>query len=328
LITKMETITTKSGEQLRIIRVAGPDAQWKEPIMKVLSHKGDPWVDIIRMTLEESLEDAQCYYYLGLVDDEIAGNITTIEACEVGVGILGHVYTHPAHRRKGICMALMATVTRDFTARGGGAMALGTGYDSPAYHIYSSFGFAGIGTSGRMIWQTRPDFLADYFAPDSADVADISWADWPRLDLLYTIPEGSFLRGIYFAHYGPAKYEDDFLQLSRLTTDTKSAQSKVLVKPGGEVVGHALLLPDPRWHSDVWLLDLFVHPDFYAAAGELLAAIELPASRKVQAYADSQSSEKIQLLETAGFHQEAVLRNQVINTEGEYLDVHILTTNH
>jgi len=319
----MQAITIKSGEQLQIIRVAGPEAQWKEPIMKVLTHKGDSWVGTIQMTLEQHLEGVQCYYYLGLLDGEIAGNITSTEATEPGVGILGHVFTSPSHRRKGICTALMETVTSDFTARGGAAMTLGTGYNSPAYHIYHSFGFAGIGTTGRMIWQARPGFLDDYFAADSTDVADISWPDWPRLDLLYTIPEGSFLRGIYFMHYGPSCYEGDFLRLWKLTTDTESAQSKVLIKPGGEVVGHALLLPDPRWHRDVWLLDLFVHPDFYPAAGELLATIELPSGQKVQAYADSQCPQKIQLLEAAGFHQEAVLHNQIVNTEGEYLDVHI-----
>lgn len=323
MVTEMEMVTIKSGEQLQIIRVAGPDAEWKEPIIKTLQHKGEPCVSTIQMTLEQPLEGVQCYYYLGLLDGKIASNITTAEAPEVGVGILGHVFTNPSHRRKGICTALMETVTSDFTGRGGGAMTLGTGYDSPAYHIYHRFGFASIGTSGRMIWQVRRGFLDDYFAADSADVADISWPDWPRLDLLYTIPTGSFLRGIYFTHYGPSEYEAYFPRLSQLTTDTESAQSKVLVKPGGEVVGHALLVPDPRWHNDVWLLDLFVHPDFYPAAGELLAAIELPAGRKVQAYADSQSPEKIQLLEAAGFHQEAVLRNQIVNAERQQLDVHV-----
>ncbi len=323
MVTEMEMVTIKSGEQLQIIRVVGPDAEWKEPIMKVLGHKGEFWLGTIQMTLEQPLEGVQCYYYLGLLDGEIVSNITTTEAPEVGVGILGHVFTNPSHRRKGICTALMETVTSDFTGRGGRAMTLGTGYDSPAYHIYHRFGFAGIGTSGRLIWQARPGFLDDYFAADSTDVADISWPDWTRLDLLYTIATGSFLRGIYFTHYGLSEYEAYFPRLSQLTTATESAQSKVLIKPGGEVVGHALLVPDPRWHNDVWLLDLFVHPDFYPAAGELLAAIELPPSRKVQAYADSQSPEKIQLLEAAGFHQEAVLRNQIVNTEGEHLDVHI-----
>ncbi len=319
----MEMVTIKSGEQLEIIRVVGPDAEWKEPIIKTLQHKGESWVDIIQMTLEQSLEGVQCCYYLGLLDGEIAGNITITEATEQGVGSLGHVFTSISHRRKGICMALMGTVTRDFTARDGRVMTLGTGYDSPAYHIYSSFGFAGIGTSGRMIWEARVGFLDDYFAAAASDVADISWPDWLRLDLLYTIPEGSFLRGIYFTHYGACDYENHFLRLSKLITDTESAQSKVLIKPGGEVVGHALLLPDPYWHNDVWLLDLFVHPDFYPAAGELLAAIELPPGHKVQAYADSHSPEKIQLLEGAGFHQEAVLRNQIVNAEGQHLDVHM-----
>jgi len=71
------------------------------------------------------------------------------------------------------------------------------------------------------------------------------------------------------------------------------------------------------------LLDVFIHLDLHESPGELLATLELPPGRKVQAYADSQSPEKIQLLEAAGFHQEAVLRNQIVNTEGEHLDVHV-----
>jgi len=223
VITHVHTVKIKTGEELEIIRVAAPDAQWKEPIIEALQHKGEAWVSTIRVTLEQSLEGVQCYHYLGLLGGEIAGNITTTEATEVGVGILSHVFTNPSHRRKGICTALMETVTRDFTARGGRAMTLSTIYDSPAYHIYHRFGFAGIGTSGRMIWQVRPGFLDDYFAADSTDVADISWPDWPRLDLLYTIPSGSFLRGLYHHHYGPSSYEGCSRPRSWLNRGVKSS---------------------------------------------------------------------------------------------------------
>ena len=319
----MGTVTVKSGEQLRIIRVAGPDAEWKEPIMKALGHKGGPWVGTIRMTLEQSLEGVQCYYYLGLLDEEIVGNITSTEAIKVGVGILGHVFTSPSHRRKGICTALMEALTGDFAARGGGAMTLATGHDSPPYHIYASFGFQGVGKSTAMIWEAQPDFVEQYFSAGPTEVRNITWPDWALLDMLYKTEPGSFLRSIYFTHYGPSSYESLFPQLLSLAEENEDAQAKVLAKPGGEVVGHAMVLPDPRWHNDVWLLDLFVHPDFCPAAGELLAAIELPPGRKVQAYADSQSPQKIQLVEAAGFHQEAVLRNQIINPEGQHLDVHV-----
>lgn len=49
---------------------------------------------------QQHLEGVHCYYYLGLLEGEIAANITTIEATEVGVGILDHVFTRPAHRRR------------------------------------------------------------------------------------------------------------------------------------------------------------------------------------------------------------------------------------
>ncbi|MCK4324841.1 MAG: GNAT family N-acetyltransferase, partial [Armatimonadetes bacterium] len=250
LVTAMGTVTVKSGEQLRIIRVAGPDAEWKEPIMKALGHKGGPWVGTIRMTLEQSLEGVQCYYYLGLLDEEIVGNITSTEAIKVGVGILGHVFTSPSHRRKGICTALMEALTGDFAARGGGAMTLATGYDSPPYHIYASFGFQGVGKSTAMIWEAQPDFVEQYFSAGPTEVRNITWPDWALLDMLYKTEPGSFLRSIYFTHYGPSSYESLFPQLLSLAEENEDAQAKVLAKPGGEVVGHALLVPDPRWHND------------------------------------------------------------------------------
>jgi len=115
------------------------------------------------------------------------------------------------------------------------------------------------------------------------------------------------------------------VRFHRLVREPPS-QSKVLAKPSGEVVGHALLLPDPRWEGNVLLLDLFVHPHFYQAAAELLEAIELPPGTKVQAYADSRSPEKVELLKQRGFEQEAVLPGQLRDADGELLDVIVLTT--
>ena len=175
-----------------------------------------------------------------------------------------------------------------------------------------------------MIWEAEASFLASYFSPGATTVRDVRWPDWALLDLLYKIEPGSFLRGVYHAHYGLASYEGCFLRFYRLLQE-ESGQSKVLAKSGGEVVGHALLLPDPRWNNNVLLLDLFIHPGFYDAGGELLAAIELPPGRKVQAYADSQSPEKVELLERRGFQQEAVLHGQLVNAENEPLDVVILS---
>ncbi len=342
MVTEMSSVRLKSGETMQIVRVTAPDAQWKQPVMDFLQHKGEPWLGglhvifdrsleglgayfyLLHVIVDQSLEGLGAYFYLGLLDGEIVGNIMSTEAAQEKVGILGHVFTHPDHRRKGICAAIMEVLTGDFVARGGRGMTLGTGYGSPAYHIYYRSGFRPVRETGYMIWEAEASFLASYFSPGATTVRDVRWADWALLDLLYKTESSNFLRGGYHGHYGLASYEGCFLRFYRLLQE-ESGQSKVLAKSGGEVVGHTLLLPDPRWNGNVLLLDLFIHPDFCDAGAELLAAIVLPPGRKVQAYADSQSPEKVELLKRRGFQQEAVLHGQLVNAENEPLDVVILS---
>ncbi len=322
---EMGNVALKSGQTMRIVRVDAPDPDWKQPVLDFLQHKGELWVEANRLMLEQQLEGIQTYFYLAMSGEQIVGNIMTIEAVEAGVGILGHVFTAAEHRRKGICAAIMEVLTRDFVGRGGRGMTLSTGYRSPAYHIYRRFGFRGLGETGKMIWEAESDFLGNYFASGITEVRDIHWPDWCLLDLLYKIESGSFLRGVYHGHHGLAGYEGCFVRFHRLIQEPPS-QSKVLTKSGGEVVGHALLLPDPRWKKDVLLLDLFIHPHFYQAGAELLEAIELPPDIKVQAHADGRSPEKVELLKQRGFAQEAMLPGQLRDADGEPLDVIILST--
>ncbi len=294
-------------------------------MLDFLQHKGEPWEDATRLILEQQLEGIQSYFYLAMSDEGITGNIITIEAAEAGVGILGHVFTAAEHRRKGICSAIMEVLMRDFGGRGGRGMTLGAAREGPAYHIYESFGFRGVGETGNMIWEAESGFLANYFSPGATTVRDVCWADWALLDLLYKTESGSFLRGAYYTHCGPSSYENCFVRFYNLIQEPPS-QSKVLAKPSGEVVGHALLLPDPRWKKDVLLLDMFVHPHFYQAAAELLEAIDLLPGVKVQAYADGRSLQKVDLLKQRGFAQEALLSGQLRDVDGEPLDVIILST--
>lgn len=322
--TDRGTVELKSGETMQVLRIAPPDVDWKEPVIALVEHEDESWRAGLDVMFDQPFDGVQIFFYLGTVDGELVGNIETIEAVEAGVGILGHVFTSPTHRRKGICSAIMDVLTRDFAERGGQAMTLSAGYDSPPYHIYHSFGFRGVGETGKMIWEAEPGFLANYFSPGPTTVRDIGWPDWALLDLLYKVEVGSFLRGGYYAYYGPSSYEGNFWRFHKLVQEPPS-QSQVLVKDGGEVVGHALLLPDPRWAKATLLLDIFIHPDFYEAGGQLLEAFELPSGIKVQAYADDQSAEKIQLLRQHGFRQEAVLDAQIKGPAGHPLDVVILS---
>ena len=129
--THLTDVELKSGEAMRIVRIDAPDPAWQDRILPFLQHKGEPWLWQMELALEEGLGACEQRYYLGVLEGgEVVGNIMTTELMERPVGILGHVFTPPAHRRKGICSHLMVALTEDFRARGGRAMFLHTGYDS------------------------------------------------------------------------------------------------------------------------------------------------------------------------------------------------------
>lgn len=311
MVTELRTVPLKSNEEMILVRLRAPAPDWEERLVDLIAHKGEPWLSYLRLVLQQELAGLEVYFYLGLLEGEIVGNIMTTEATAPRSGILGNVFTLPAHRRKGICAALMAALTDDFRSRGGQVMTLGTGYDSPAFHIYARFGFRSMAGTGRMIWEAQPSFLNDYFTAGPTTVRDIAWPDWAFLDLLYAMEEGDFLRNLRFAQYGISGYEGLFPQLHEMVGQPP-AQSRVLQKAGGEVVGHVTLLPDPRWRGSVLLLDVFIHPNFYQAGSELLAAVEFLADTKIQAYAEVTAEQKIVRLKERGLREEAVLRNQLI----------------
>ena len=113
-------------------------------------------------------------------DGDPFANIMTIEY--QGVGLLGHVYTRPEDRRQGAAMQLMACLMEHFRQRGGQALFLGTGYDTPPYHIYRVNGFAGVEPeSGYMDYYStsQDEFDGDYFAQGSTAIEPVGWLHWP-----------------------------------------------------------------------------------------------------------------------------------------------------
>lgn len=324
MLTELKTVYLKSHEEMTVARVSTPAPEWEERLVGFLEHKGEPWVSDLQVILSQQLAGLEVHFYVGMLAGAVVGTAMTTEATAPRVGMVGHVFTAPEHRRKGICMALMEALTTDFVSRGGQGMTLGTGHKGLAYHIYHSFGFRSVANTGRMIWEAQRGFLGDYFAAGPTSVRDIAWPDWALLDLLYTVQEGDYLRSVRLEQYRPAAYEAKFTGLRRLLGEP-SAQSKILQKETGEVVGHATLLPDPRWQNSVLLLDVFVHPNYCQAGRALLKALEFPADRKIQAYAEAASQEKIALLNDRGLEEEAILRNQLV-VGAQPVDVVVLST--
>jgi len=272
----------------------------------------------MKLALDEGIPAIRMNFFELVIGDDIAGNITTVDAD--GIGMLQHVFTNPDHRRKGICQALMQAATEDFAGRGGRAMYLGTGYESPAYWIYHSFGFRPIQKSGAMKWLLDPTFEGKYFTAGETSVRNVQWGDWPALTALYQSEAGAYLRGLHFGHYGHSSYEGCFPAMMGQLDQGGITQAKVLVSDSGAVVGHALLAPQRQWRGEPVLLDFFVHTNFARRGAQLLRALDLPTDRKVQCYCDAAAGPKMAALQGREFRREALLKEQIRRGD-EWLDV-------
>jgi GNAT superfamily N-acetyltransferase len=317
----MRQVELKSGETADIWKITAPDHSWAEKLLDFLSHKGEPWLWPMRQALAKGLGGLTMNFYECVLGEHIVGNITVVESLERPIGLLQHVFTLPEHRRKGIASTLMKAVLHDFTLRGGRAMYLGTGYHSPAFWIYYEHGFRPICQTGHMRWFAYDGFLDDYFAPDDVSVRDTRWSDWPLLEAVYATVEGWTVRSTQLGLYGQSSYEGPFLHLMEAIRKRRVKQSLVMVKNNGAVVGHAAVWAQRECPGEPWLLEFFVHPNFYDRAPQMLSRVFIPPHRKLQAIADSDAWEKHRLLKEMGMWREATLRHHIAR-EGRWLDLH------
>ncbi|HZP81132.1 MAG TPA: GNAT family N-acetyltransferase [Chthonomonadaceae bacterium] len=310
--TTLATETLKTGETLRVECVLAPDAEREAQIRPFLGHKPPDYLGHIEAALAGACDDLETRFYIGLLaDGQMVGNIMTVEAN--GVGILGHVNTREDQRRKGICQAIMRHQMEDFRQRGGHVLLLGTGYESPPYWIYHSFGFRDLpgGSPGTMRYsrEEEPDFDAQFFAPGSYRPVKAGWKHWPLVALLSSQPSPVALRSLALRAWGISMLEGPYTGfLTRWGQDPR-AHAAVLESETGAVTACATCIPDPLWRG-VMLLDAFAHPNVGPEAlAALLKALPLP-SGTTQCYADPRDTAKIAALEQTGFQRAAILPEQ------------------
>ncbi len=302
----------RDGTTLEVGRVEGPDLRWADRIVPFLGHKGGLWTRQIEETLREDTRPLLSRYYVGLIDEELAGTVCTF--VYRGVGILGHVFTSPEHRGKGVCRAVMTTQIEDFRAEGGEALFLGTGYDSPAYHIYSRFGFTSI-TPGSGEMEYYRDGIESYesmrFAPRTARIRNSDWRDWAGYTGLACQTRGSPVRSVLLSLYGRRSMEGPYLSLRHtIVSHPKARLQSLETTDDGAVVGMAWSAPDPRFPG-VALCDLCVHP-FYKEHAAPLAAATVPENGRCHAYAEADDEPTIAAFESRGLSVEARLPDAIV----------------
>lgn len=297
--------------------VETPDAEWLSRIVPFLGHKPREYCRHIREALEGPLDALQTRFYVGVV----AGRVIT-EMMTVGdgrVAILGHVFTRPEERRKGACALLMSRQMEHSLQVGYEALCLGTGFDTPPYWIYHSFGFRGVAPgNGCMQWYRNSDAEARLYRERPASLRPLRWEDWGQIDLLVLQapePEEELPRSPTLGIKTQSSAEGPFLELQLRRRREPVIQAQVLVTEDGIVVGWAFLTPDPRWFRDAWLADVRTHPAFHAQLPSLAASLEFPDA-PVYTMLTSLAGPRAAAFEGAGFRQVAMLPRWLVKREG------------
>ena len=307
----------KTGEQVEVGLVRAPDLEWADRVEALLLHKGDPWNWQNSTVLREQSGFDVCFYLLHR-DGEPFANIMT--ACCAGVGHFGHVWTKPEDRRKGAASLLMDLQMEQFNQQGGRALFLGTGYDSPAYHIYAAHGFSSLEpTSGTMEYyvDAKADFETRYFARGPTAVEYLQWKHWAASAALFLGDWPGVVRCASLGLWGRESTEYPLLPLIRAERERQRGergdlmQARAIVQQEDEaMVGFARWDWHPLW-PETCLLDVYCHPHFWSDAPALLDDLAMPAAERFVAYADGDCEEKLELLKTAGFRQTARYANRV-----------------
>jgi GNAT superfamily N-acetyltransferase len=341
------TAPLKTGEQLQLGVVECPDPSWEAQVVPLLGHKGQHTKHHFGVAFAGPLDSLETRFYLGTVGGVAVSNAMVVGTHRgpaagdpaaggpaAGVGIMGHVYTRPEHRRKGAFQCLMAAQMEDSRRLGYRALTLGTGFETPPYRIYHGFGYRSIdGVSGKMWWLSEPAFLADWFGPAETRVRPLRWDDWAPLNLLSFLPAAPGEpqpRSWAFRVRGQGGgMEAGFQQLQRSLSRGSPISALVLESERGASVGWAVLQPDDLTFGDGWLLDLYVHPQFEAGAPELLAALPWPDSAPVRAYtttppAPAGDDYRTRALSAAGFRVTAALPDWFAG-DGAPLDLQVWT---
>ena len=307
----------KNGETVEIGLVTPPFDEYAERLRKLLVHRGWEWGYQLGLSVEGKTDELENRFYVARRGDVFISNVCTFE--KEGVGVLEHVWTPPEERLKGLCNAIFEKLMADFRARKVKLMLLGTGYDTPPYHIYRKFGFKGFFRgSGLMRWSSEPGFEKNYFGPGETKVVHATWSAWPRINALAAEPE-EYVKSIAYGKFFRTYFEDACIYLMHGMANNPRICARLLEREtNGAIVGYAWTVPHGLF-PDAWLLDLYAHPNHKSGYEKLLAEMKWPAG-KVVCYVDPAQRGKTRALRAAGFEREATLRG-VLKTRKGFADL-------
>jgi hypothetical protein len=316
---KIDDVVLKNGEHAEMGVVLGPNEA--KDLRQLLGHKGSVWKWQIEQSLNQKFENVESRFYILSKAGRPFANVMTVESH--GVGIFGHVYTVPEERRKGAADIIHGHQMADFTQRGGRALYLATGYDTPPFRLYERHGFRGVEPgSGYMTWfaDSQQAFEQDAFAAAAVRHEAFSFEHWPALPALAMMTHPARVRIAGMDVINVRSTEGGSLPYliamdSRINdpeSKTAGAKACLAVSEKSNIpVAIAAIIPEHYFWTQALLLDFFCAPGFETELPKLFEKLQVPAGRNVICYADTLWPEKQKVLQTCGFKKEAQLKKHL-----------------
>lgn len=285
-------------------------------LVALLWHKGPPWVEDIRRRIQGEVACAADHFFAAFCGGRMVATAWyTLSQEDPKLGLIGHIYTWPEHRRRGISTRLVQAAMADFRERGGVVMQLftSTPYTVP---LYERLGFENLYASRvyhETDWAMRypagcGDLVASWFRPSPCRIRPLVGGDLPQYCLLYNLEYESVLKD--WAQSIGLGLEAEFAMLNSLEKMSKGEGVCLVLENEQTIVGIAgLVRASFPHHSHVAAVDFYVHPAFASKTAELVGAC-LARREEVGAeivYAMRVDEPKRGVFERLGFRTKAVL---------------------
>lgn len=301
-------------------------------LVSLLWHKGSPWVEDIRRRVEGEMGGADDHFFVALCEGQmVATSWYTVSESDPKLGLIGHIYTQPEYRRRGISLRLVQAAMADFLERGGQVMQLftSTPYTVPLYERLDYENLHASRVYHETDWYMRypagcGDLVASWFGPSPCRIRPLAGGDLPQYSLLYNLEHVSVLKD--WAQCIGMGLEAEFAMINSLQRMSKGESVCLALENDQTVVGIASLMRAPfPHHSHVAAVDFYVHPEFASKTAKLLDAClawreELGAEI---VYAMRVDESKRGVLERLGFRTKAVLPRHY-KVRDRYFDCELL----
>jgi GNAT superfamily N-acetyltransferase len=247
-----------------------------DEIVSLLWHKGAPWIDDIRRRLDGKVPGAKDHFWLARMDGRLVAHTWyTVAEANSELGLIGHVYTDPSYRRRGISSELIKAAMQHFLDNGGKTMQLftSTPYTVPFYVAHGFEQLYHNQSYHETDWYMRypqgsASLIDQWYHGEPLGLRQLEASDLPAFCLLYNLEFDTRLKDRAQEIGLGLEAEFAFIQTMRLLSQNR-ARCCVLANDH-VIAGACSLVPRGFPHqSHVAFTDVYLHPSFADQAQRL-----------------------------------------------------------